>query len=150
MSAVRKTEPKAAGQPNDGGKAVCPALARAVSLHLEGKHKDALKELNTALENGEESAEIYAAKGHLQYELEQYDDAIKILRALADKPTVLVLDNDFAPHVQALRPICPAVRRWVAIDGAAFPLPLPPAHAARVSVRLAVGRAMAVPATRSR
>ena len=48
-----------------------------MSLHLEGKHKEALKELNTALENGEESAEIYAAKGHLQFELEQYDDAIK-------------------------------------------------------------------------
>jgi tetratricopeptide (TPR) repeat protein len=77
MSAARKTEPKAAAQPNDGGKTVSPALARAVSLHLEGKHKEALKELNTALENGEESAEIYAAKGHLQYELEQYEDAIK-------------------------------------------------------------------------
>ena len=77
MSAVRKTDPKTAAQPNDGGKTVSPALARAVSLHLEGKHKEALKELNTALENGEESAEIYAAKGHLQYEVEQYEDAIK-------------------------------------------------------------------------
>ena len=76
MSA-RKTEPKAAAQPDNGGKTVSPALARAVSLHLEGKHKDALKELNTALENGEESAEIYSAKGHLQYELDQFEEAVK-------------------------------------------------------------------------
>jgi fatty-acyl-CoA synthase len=33
-------------------------------------------------------------------------------------PAVLVFENDFAPHVQALRAVCPAVRRWVAIDGA--------------------------------
>ena len=69
------TPTKAAAQTES--KAVSPALARAVSLHLEGKHKEALKELNTALENGEESTEIYSAKGHLQFELEQYDDAIK-------------------------------------------------------------------------
>jgi hypothetical protein len=53
------------------GQGVSPALARAVSLHLEGKRKDALRELNTAMEAGEESPEIYAAKGHIQFELEQ-------------------------------------------------------------------------------
>jgi tetratricopeptide (TPR) repeat protein len=76
MSA-HKTGTKVAAQPEDSGKTVSPALARAVSLHLEGKHKDALKELNTALENGEESAEIYSAKGHLQFELEQFEDSVK-------------------------------------------------------------------------
>ena len=75
MSTPKTGTPTKAAQTES--KAVSPALARAVSLHLEGKHKEALKELNTALENGEESAEIYSAKGHLQFELEQYEDAIK-------------------------------------------------------------------------
>src|SRR5580693_10812289 len=59
------------------GKTVSPALARSVSLHLEGKRKEALRELNSAIEAGEETTEVFAAKGHIQFELEQYDDAIK-------------------------------------------------------------------------
>lgn len=69
------------------GKAVSPALARAVSMHLEGKRKEALRELNTAIENGEETAEVFSAKGHVQFELEQYEDAIKTYeRLLAAAP----------------------------------------------------------------
>src|SRR5579863_7288482 len=64
------------------GKAVSPALARSVSLHLEGKRKEALKELNSAIESGEETAEVFAAKGHIQFELEQYEDAIKTYEKL--------------------------------------------------------------------
>jgi len=30
---------------------------------------------------------------------------------------VLVFENDFAPHVKQLRATCPAIQRWVAIDG---------------------------------
>ncbi len=52
------------------------------SLHLEGKRKEALRELNTAIENGEETAEVFAAKGHIQFELEQYDDAVKTYEKL--------------------------------------------------------------------
>src|ERR1700688_523458 len=59
-----------------------PSLAKAVALHLEGKRKEALRELNTAIENGEETAEVFAAKGHIQFELEQYDDAIKTYERL--------------------------------------------------------------------
>ena len=59
-----------------------PALARSVSLHLEGKRKEALRELNSAIESGEESPEVFAAKGHIQFELEQYDDAIKTYERL--------------------------------------------------------------------
>jgi len=70
---------------------VSAPLARAVSLHLEGKRKEALRELNTAIESGEESADIYAAKGHIQFELEQYDDAVKtyekLLGAAPQHPT---------------------------------------------------------------
>src|SRR5438270_5744311 len=61
---------------------VSPALARSVSLHLEGKRKEALRELNTAIEGGEETAEVFAAKGHVQFELEQYEDAIKTYERL--------------------------------------------------------------------
>ena len=77
MSARKSATESKAAQAGNGAAPVSPALARAVSLHLEGKHKDALKELNTAIENGEESAEIYSAKGHLQFELEQFDEAVK-------------------------------------------------------------------------
>src|SRR5580692_7438174 len=73
------------------GKAASPALARSVALHLEGKRKEALREINTAIENGEESAEVLAAKGHIQFELEQYDDAVKtyerLLEAVPRHPT---------------------------------------------------------------
>ena len=87
MSA-RKNTADSTPAPQTNGKAVSPALARSVSLHLEGKRKEALKELNTAIENGEETAEIFAAKGHVQFELEQYEDAVKTyerLLALAPK-----------------------------------------------------------------
>src|SRR5438477_4586151 len=59
-------------------------LARAVALHLEGKRKEALRELNGAIEHGTDTPEIYAAKGHIQFELEQYDDAVKSYEKLLD------------------------------------------------------------------
>jgi tetratricopeptide (TPR) repeat protein len=80
MSARKTTTDTSAARPAAHAQTVSPALARSVSLHLEGKHKDALTELNTAIENGEGSAELYAAKGHLQFELEHYADAIKLYR----------------------------------------------------------------------
>ena len=64
------------------GKAASPSLARAVALHLEGKRKEALREINNAIEGGEETAEVLAAKGHIQFELEQYDDAVKTYERL--------------------------------------------------------------------
>ena len=70
----RKTKTDTAVSRN--GQTAAP-LARAVSMHLEGKRKEALRELNTAIENGDDSAEVYAAKGHIQFELEQYEDAVK-------------------------------------------------------------------------
>ena len=51
MSGKKKTD-AAPGSAN--GQAVSASLARAVSLHLEGKRKEALRELNTAIENGEQ------------------------------------------------------------------------------------------------
>ena len=65
------------------GKVVSPALARSVSLHLEGKRKEALKELNSAIESGEETAGSIRCQGtHSVQNLEQYEDAIKTYEKL--------------------------------------------------------------------
>ena len=61
------------GSPNGSAS----ALAKAVSLHLEGKRKEALQELKGAVAGGGDSAEFYSAMGHIQFELEQYEDAVK-------------------------------------------------------------------------
>ena len=53
------------------------ALAKAVSLHLEGKRKEALQELKGAASHAGETAEFSSAMGHIQFELEQYEDAAK-------------------------------------------------------------------------
>src|SRR5262249_23224744 len=53
------------------------SLAKAVSLHMEGKLNEALQEINRALEAGEESADVYFAKAQIQFELQQYEDASK-------------------------------------------------------------------------
>ena len=88
MSGKKKTD---AGSGSANAQPVSSSLARAVSLHLEGKRKEALRELNSAIENGEQGADIYAAKGHIQFELEQYDDAVKtyekLLGAAPQHPT---------------------------------------------------------------
>src|SRR5512140_3211525 len=48
------------------------ALAKAVSLHLDGKPDEALSELYAALDRGEKEAEIYSALGHIHFQLEQF------------------------------------------------------------------------------
>src|SRR5580704_1353312 len=53
------------------------SLGKAVALHLEGKTEAALKELLTAIEGGENLAELHSAMGHIQFELQQFDDAGK-------------------------------------------------------------------------
>src|SRR5882724_6200760 len=60
------------------------ALARSVAFHMEGKRKEALAELNGAIEAGDQSPEILAAKGHIQFELEQFDDAVKTYEKLLE------------------------------------------------------------------
>src|SRR5882762_10632594 len=53
------------------------SLARAVSLHMEGKLKEGLEEINRTLESGDGSLETFAAKAQIQFELEMFDDAAK-------------------------------------------------------------------------
>src|SRR5258707_13090999 len=64
---------------NDAADAAKPpaTLAKAVSLHIEGKLKDALVEINRVIESGDVTAEPYSAKAHILYQLEQYEDAAK-------------------------------------------------------------------------
>src|SRR6476619_3528390 len=59
---------------NDGPDS---ALAKAVSRHLEGKRQEALQELTGAISHAGETAEFASAMGHIQFELEQYEDAAK-------------------------------------------------------------------------
>ena len=51
------------------------SLSRAVSLHMEGKLKEALDEINRVLEAGDETPELFSAKAQIQFELELFDDA---------------------------------------------------------------------------
>src|SRR5450755_4841862 len=57
-------------------------LARAVTLHLAGKREEALKQLQRAIAANEVSAEIYRAMGHIQFELNSFEDAAKSYRIL--------------------------------------------------------------------
>ena len=52
-----------------------------------GPLKEALIELDNAITNGADMAEIHSARGHLQFELEMYDEAVQSYQRLA------VLDN---------------------------------------------------------
>src|ERR1700733_15310589 len=66
-------------QPNSrtssAGGAKAASLAKAVSLHMEGKLDEALKEINRVLETGESGLEIYSAKSQIQAEREMYEEA---------------------------------------------------------------------------
>ena len=64
---------------SEGSKA-SRSVARAVSLHLEGKLEEALKELHRATSRGEKNAEIYSAMGHIQCELGQYEGGVESYR----------------------------------------------------------------------
>ena len=68
-------------------------IARAVTLHIEGKGRDALREIDRALESGEPPKLVFAARGQIQFELELYPDAARSYEALVeiepDSPTAL-------------------------------------------------------------
>src|SRR5450631_2075853 len=51
------------------------SLARAVSLHLEGKTQEALEQIGTLTEAGDESSELYLAKAQMEFDLEKFDQA---------------------------------------------------------------------------
>src|SRR5438045_7182813 len=53
------------------------ALAKSLVLNAEGKTDAALQELTAALEAGEDLPEIYWTKGHLEFQLRKYDEAVQ-------------------------------------------------------------------------
>ena len=59
-------------------------LARAVALHLGGKPKDALSELDAAVAISPTNQEILAARGHILCELEEWAEAAKNYTTLVD------------------------------------------------------------------
>src|SRR5207245_104768 len=75
MSQAKSKTPSSGGATKTAAKPA--SLARAVSLHLEGKLPEALDEINRTLQNGEGPFETYSAKAQIQFELGLFDDASK-------------------------------------------------------------------------
>ena len=66
-------------EPNDGQlkkrAASSEAFVNAVNQHLQGNTEQALAELSRGASNPKHAAECYAAMGHIQFELERYEEA---------------------------------------------------------------------------
>src|SRR5579884_2951045 len=67
---------------NGSNGAGSAAFAKAVALHLDGKCAEALQEINTAIAAGNASPELYSAKAHIQYDLQEYDEAARTYQKL--------------------------------------------------------------------
>src|ERR1044071_6834054 len=57
-------------------KRVSKSLSKAVSLHLEGKLDDAMRELRRTIDAGERHPALFSALGHVQYEVQDYAEAV--------------------------------------------------------------------------
>jgi len=53
-----------------------PALAKALSLNMEGKTEQALSEVTQAIDSGEALPELHWTKAHLEFQLGQYEAAL--------------------------------------------------------------------------
>ena len=53
------------------------ALAKALSLNMEGKTEQALREIRSAIEGGEKLPELDWTKAHLEFQLGQYEEALR-------------------------------------------------------------------------
>src|ERR1019366_8439382 len=58
--------------------------SKAVSLHLEGKLEGAGRLLLKAIEGGERDPALYAALGHVQYEMRDYEAAAETYATLSE------------------------------------------------------------------
>src|ERR1039457_1563463 len=65
-------------------KRASKTLSKAVSLHLEGKLEGAGRLLLNAIEGGERDPALYAALGHVQYEMRDYEAAAETYATLAE------------------------------------------------------------------
>jgi tetratricopeptide (TPR) repeat protein len=64
--------------------ALSTGLVQAITLQLEGKSEDALKELAAAAELGDSLVEIHAAMGNIQFSLSRYVEAVKSYGKVAE------------------------------------------------------------------
>src|SRR4051812_18595119 len=62
-------------EPFKKGAARPASLAKAVSLHLDGKLQEALAEIQRVLETGDAGLEAHSAKAQIQFELEMFEEA---------------------------------------------------------------------------
>jgi len=79
----QETVPEPAPDPLPAGgrrRDIAPSVVKAIVLHLEGQLEQAIQEIETGLKNGEPEAELYAALGALQMDLERFEDAAKSYR----------------------------------------------------------------------
>jgi len=60
------------------------ALSKALSLNMEGKTEQALREIQGAMDAGEELPELVWTKAHLEFQLGKYDDALRGYRKLLE------------------------------------------------------------------
>src|SRR5260370_25368066 len=86
--AVAEIEIPAEGPGVAEGGSSLRRLARAVSLHMRGEREEALKVLEGAEVDADanELAEITAARGHIQLELNRHEDAAASYARLAKIP----------------------------------------------------------------
>jgi tetratricopeptide (TPR) repeat protein len=75
-----------------------PSVVKAIMLHLGGKLDEAIQELHTGLRNGEPPAELYAAMGALQMELDRYEDAAASYREVLKREP----QNEHSTHHLAI------------------------------------------------
>src|SRR5579863_9577787 len=70
-----------------------PALAKALSLNMEGKTEQALREISQAIDSGETLPELHWTKAHLEFQLGQYEEALsgyeKVLEQLPNHKAAL-------------------------------------------------------------
>ncbi|MGA2596870.1 MAG: tetratricopeptide repeat protein [Bryobacteraceae bacterium] len=75
-------------EPDDKKRKVeLPALAKAINLNAEGKTVKALREVESAVQAGDNTPELHWARGQLDFELKRFEDAKKAYeRVLALRP----------------------------------------------------------------
>jgi tetratricopeptide (TPR) repeat protein len=64
-------------------------LVKAIVLHMERKIEEAIKELQGAVKSGEDSIEVLAALGHLQFEAGRFDAAAAAYRNVVEREPLL-------------------------------------------------------------
>jgi tetratricopeptide (TPR) repeat protein len=62
-----------------------PSLVKAIVLHMEGKIEEAIKELQRGVKAGENTADVYAGLGHLQFEAGRFDAAAEAYREVLER-----------------------------------------------------------------